>query len=836
MPDSSQDINVRVTYEDAQLQSGTARSADSVKQMGAEAKKSAAHIEEVQNAADRFGGHLILYAVPGGERLAFVMERLGVASLGAAGFLAALVPVAAVVGVIALTHALDSMRDAEESASASTAEFSGKIDDAILTQEERWTGLTQGPLAQAAQKIKDFWKEENNLAAVMKTGSAQISAQTHWFGYLEQQVSNLGKALTNAASFWTGHGIVFNNFGMSDAALDAKIQKIKEADLQNGKYADGIKALAALEAQVRSEAAQGDVYAKEQLPGLTAEVTNAIKEFQEATKQHQADIKANAEKTETYLNNLKLANITGTQNAAITAQRAVTEVQRTADQESIAHARSQLDLLTQQDRQKIAALTPADQELATAKQYLAVKQQTDTNLDAEELAKNRVALMTHNAALNSIKDANEEAAVRLKATTDEANARVKLAQNEEARRQAEVDATSRIEDAKAQVTATENEGIAKKKAADLAYQDTLKANHAATLAAKQRANTTYENEKMELSSEDAETQLAQEQRLLNLQQRKIENEYELQELMAKGIKTPGETRRGGFLAAAEMRPKNEGQLKVEANAAEQAADAYQQLALKEEQAIEAQKKFISSLPAGSKDLITAKNQLVEMQETYNQDIAAYQKYVTKKEQLDRQMQVQWRQAIQAMTNDFNQGLEAWMSGHERFSVAMARAVQKMIIQFIMARVVQVEQAALGAAQVNAITRLQHMFQVTTSAKSAAATTMSTTPFPVSVPLAAAAFSSTLAFAQQGGVLGEDTMLYAHKNEMVLPPELSKFVQQAASTAAHQSEPNQVKGNINLHYSPHVNAIDTVGMADQLKQHSKLVTQMVTKQLRRGNHI
>src|SRR4029077_1592081 len=97
-----------------------------------------------------------------------------------------------------------------------------------------------------------------------------------------------------------------------------------------------------------------------------------------------------------------------------------------------------------------------------------------------------------------------------------------------------------------------------------------------------------------------------------------------------------------------------------------------------------------------------------------------------------------------------------------------------------------------------------------AAASAAKQAWDATPFPldlVAAPLAGlAAFESVMSFAQ-GGIVPNDSMAMVHKNEMVLPSNLSEGLQSMIgkppnSGAGFHSQPPHVTMNV---YTPDANS-------------------------------
>ncbi len=107
------------------------------------------------------------------------------------------------------------------------------------------------------------------------------------------------------------------------------------------------------------------------------------------------------------------------------------------------------------------------------------------------------------------------------------------------------------------------------------------------------------------------------------------------------------------------------------------------------------------------------------------------------------------------------------------------------------------------------------------------------PWPIDMgapAFGASMATSALGFgaAEQGGLVGYDDMIIAaHKNEMVLPANLSQKVQ-------NMTDDKKGGTAVHVHYSPTVHAIDGKGIGQVLNEHSSVIQAHVQKALRRTN--
>jgi hypothetical protein len=115
--------------------------------------------------------------------------------------------------------------------------------------------------------------------------------------------------------------------------------------------------------------------------------------------------------------------------------------------------------------------------------------------------------------------------------------------------------------------------------------------------------------------------------------------------------------------------------------------------------------------------------------------------------------------------------------------------------------------------------------------------MAAAPFPID--LMAPAFGAQMMAAAMamssfeeggivGGMRGSPVPIVAHAGEAVLPERLTSRLNDASGGIGG--------GDVHLHYSPTVHAIDSFGMSDALKGHSEEISAMVMSELRRANQV
>jgi hypothetical protein len=183
-----------------------------------------------------------------------------------------------------------------------------------------------------------------------------------------------------------------------------------------------------------------------------------------------------------------------------------------------------------------------------------------------------------------------------------------------------------------------------------------------------------------------------------------------------------------------------------------------------------------------------------------------QQRAQKQETLDQQAENQFQRAYARMTQDVNNALTNWISGHEKFAQTFARLTDQITAQFIQNVLKMTEQWIVGLT----IQKTAQKSQIMADAKTAAANTYSAVsaipvvgPF-LAPPAAAAAFAAVLAFDsfEQGGIIGGKVgtavPVMGHAGERVLTVDQTRNFESLVS----QNNSRQTGGNFNAHIEQH----------------------------------
>lgn len=178
-------------------------------------------------------------------------------------------------------------------------------------------------------------------------------------------------------------------------------------------------------------------------------------------------------------------------------------------------------------------------------------------------------------------------------------------------------------------------------------------------------------------------------------------------------------------------------------------------------------------------ILAGQYESAEMAQLKNREVELEQQYANKIAQIDQQIAQKQQEEIKKITTEINSGLNQWLSGHEKFGKAMIKVWDQMVISIIDDIAKMGEQFVLTLVTQG----LAAEKSVLIAAKQAAATAWSTAPNPIIGAVEAAATFATIvgtytpSFAQ-GGIVNANL----HEGEMVLPPHISSFVQDAAASA------------------------------------------------------
>jgi hypothetical protein len=215
------EIRIKIMADASDLKSGTAEASEAVGGMGEKMEDGTASAGRLEDGLARLSGHMAAHAA-GMGRMGMMIARMGESALGAGPFLAAMIPIGA---LIAGVEIMEKMEEATLKASETTLEVThaeGKWSDKILDLDEKLTGLTRGPLAEAIEKEKDLAERENHLSEITQMATKRIEESTRWYDKLAVSIERAGIATSNFA------------FGRQDVApMDNKVVENRLTLIEN---------------------------------------------------------------------------------------------------------------------------------------------------------------------------------------------------------------------------------------------------------------------------------------------------------------------------------------------------------------------------------------------------------------------------------------------------------------------------------------------------------------------------------------------------------------------------------------------------------------------------
>ena len=245
------EVVVRISADVSELKSGAQEGARAVQTMGGQMAEASVGAQKLETGLLRISTHLASHAIPGTQRMARELANLSSEAVGVGPVLAAMIPVAAIVGgVVAMEKMQEAaLKDAE--GAERVARSTGELNDKIAEEKEKLIGLTQGPLAEAIVKSKDFANMQNEIAKSVKAASEVLEEKRgSWRDWLIDAervaafVVSLGPG--SAGIPWQTAG------GMTTKELETQMHAISELADKNKDYAKALSMVADLKKQVGS--------------------------------------------------------------------------------------------------------------------------------------------------------------------------------------------------------------------------------------------------------------------------------------------------------------------------------------------------------------------------------------------------------------------------------------------------------------------------------------------------------------------------------------------------------------------------------------------------------
>jgi hypothetical protein len=210
----------------------------------------------------------------------------------------------------------------------------------------------------------------------------------------------------------------------------------------------------------------------------------------------------------------------------------------------------------------------------------------------------------------------------------------------------------------------------------------------------------------------------------------------------------------------------------------------------------------------------------------------------------QQEESQWKQLGRSMYSSFTQSLNGMIMGTMTWKQALGQLIDGIAQNFLDMVEKNIENWLFGEATKLGITKATEgasaIGQITSAAGVAGANTFaSTSAIPIvgpgMAPAAAAAsvasvmsFSS-LAFAEKGMVVDRDRLVFAHKDEKILPAGISKGLDELIKTGGGPKK----AGDVHLHYKPSINAPQHKNLNTMLREEAHTMRSWINAQRRDG---
>lgn len=247
---------------------------------------------------------------------------------------------------------------------------------------------------------------------------------------------------------------------------------------------------------------------------------------------------------------------------------------------------------------------------------------------------------------------------------------------------------------------------------------------------------------------------------------------------------------------------------------------------------------LAGLDKGTKAYEDAMRKREEVARKFSKDTQKIQD-----EALDRETQ-KWKTFSGTISGGFNQALSGMVIGTTTWQKALGGIIdgianaflnmfEQVLAHFIETQILKVAVSKQTEAEAVKPSVMASAAKAAAGAYSAVASIPVVGPF-LAPEAAAAAFAAvaafdSLAFAEQGMLLDRDRLVYAHKDEQILPAHLSKGMQQIIANGGTGGG----KGDANLHYSPTINAPESKPLSQLLREDSRAMVGWLNRQIRDG---
>jgi hypothetical protein len=759
MPDNA--ITVRILADDSQFASVAKGTSNTVEEMGNTFRRSSGEVNRMGMEMARISAHVAGDAIPGFSRMSREIASLGAEAVGIGPLLSVMIPVGALVGGLLIMEKVEEAALKDKRAFAEWTEEGDKLNDKIMEEKEHLIGLVEGPMAEAIQKANDYKNTTSNLGSVIKSFDTELKANTStWEGV----ATAIEKVATKWSNLVTGFTMgVTMPVPIDNTQIQARMADIKNLFDKTGQLNTALAAMGRLAGEV---AAGGGTGWEDRVKSIEA-AEKHLEEVVVAAREHQAALDEERKKQQE-------------KNAIDAVDLLKDEVKRSKNlwDEKIEDATYALKTLEDLNKVKIVK-TQEDPTQDVASINRTLQARLDANKQEAAAAQNLMSvkrLAAQAEAADEVEMAKGEAARKIAALAGddrEKTAKDTKAINEELASQILT------------INSTLTKDLEKIRADDLTQQQdySTKVVEITVTAAKDR---------IEIARRELEELDTLSQEFVNRELERLQKETEQKTTIQNEALKKG---------------KGEGPLFGSSGPQDKIYDS----AIAGLDRMIASEKVFQSLQM---DPTQVEKSQVIIDKMLDQQL----QYAAKRKEIDDQIQQHNQQSLDRMTSAFNSNIQAWMQGSQTFEQGMIRTWVSMAQNFIMNSIKMGEQEVLALILHKTLAKQGILVDASKAATGAYAAT-SDIPIigPELAPLAAAAaFAATVAFGtfEKGGISESGGLAMLHPKEMVLPSNLSQFMQRAAATAGAQAGGGESHVH-NNHFN--VGTINTASPADFMKQ-------------------
>ncbi len=682
-----------------------------------------------------------------------------------------------------------------------------KHNDILLEQKERLAGLTGGPMAEYAQKLKDVGEHSVRIAGDLKQITDAVKDQDHWWLRAAASVADYMAAV---AEFETGGAIkATTSFGVTQATqfaagINLAVEKNKDLlgglEKVNKKIADIEASYSSLSSAQQADTAKG-LEILYRLHDDLADHQNIAAGQRKVIEQEAHD------KAKSDANTLADAD---QRNATQRAEHIRQEAEETAKLAKI----QALPL-----EQRVTDVHTVEAVNAQRELTIANAQKTRDAVITEAQATRDNAISAADAIFEAQKKDNDKhIADNTKGAQGLAEIAKKQAGEEEEHRHAVA-------------------------MANLKYNNVMAEQDRAFLNKKNEAEATAENKTLAITQAAVSKQLEASEKL---NKEKAGDALKAEELRISAIEKAGSR---GLISHEQELIK----LKQEEEAVRRLDQARQQQIQNEIAARQAAAASGSLGKEGDPAYVANQARILELQREQTQATLQYQQALQGIKNIQSQLDNSWttyfkklnsesqfsaysmRTQFQTSLNQMNAGfansVSQWIEHGGSFGQMMQHLAVHMLSSFVGALVQmamkQAEVALFGKA-IESITNKAKIMDQAALAGASGTATMAGAPWPLDMDAPAFGmqmFMAAASYASAAGGWGQvpkDQMAAIHKDEMVLPAHLSGFLRNAAQNSTGGS--SMSIGNMHVH--------NTINGAFDPSIHSKVMVEGMKKEMRK----